>query len=253
MAWQVFDSHPVVVAANRDERLDRPSTAPAEFRDGEHRVVAPRDEEAGGTWLGYNDAGVVVAVTNRWVGDLGGERSRGLLVRDALREPSADAALAVVESELDARDYEGFNLLLADAADALLVEYDGAPSATRLDPGVHVVMNVGYDTTYVVPDVRPDLARQQAENGKRLLRALLPEDGERAAGWRERAADALGDHDYGVCIHPPEAAADGEGPAAGFGTKSSSLVAIDADGRGDYRFAPGPPCVTDYEPVDSQI
>ncbi|MFC7155063.1 NRDE family protein [Halomarina halobia] len=242
VAWQVFESHPVVVAANRDERLDRPSSSPREFADGDRRIVAPTDEEAGGTWIGYNDAGVVVAVTNLWVRGLTGERSRGLLVRDALRRGSAAAALALVEDELATRDYEGFYLLLADADDAALVANDGDPTATRFDPGVHVVMNVGYDTTYFVPEFRPDLGRQQAENGERLLRSLAPRDGETALDWRDRAATYLGDHEHGVCIH-----------ADGFGTKSSSLIAVDSEGRGSYLFADGPPCVTEYGPVDSQI
>ncbi len=52
LAWQVFDGTPVAVAANRDERLDRPSQPPQQRHWGS-RVVAPADEEADGTWIGY--------------------------------------------------------------------------------------------------------------------------------------------------------------------------------------------------------
>jgi len=70
IAWQVFTDTPVVVAANRDELLDRPSEPPAVVEE-DPRVGAPRDAEAGGTWIGYNEHGVLVALTNRWVGDRG--------------------------------------------------------------------------------------------------------------------------------------------------------------------------------------
>ncbi|PSP47352.1 hypothetical protein BRC60_08635 [Halobacteriales archaeon QH_1_68_42] len=50
-AWQVFPDAPVVAAANRDELLDRPSEPPSVIEE-EPGVVAPRDAEAGGTWIG---------------------------------------------------------------------------------------------------------------------------------------------------------------------------------------------------------
>jgi uncharacterized protein with NRDE domain len=172
LAWQAFVDAPVVVAANRDERLDRPSDPPAR-RDWERPVVAPIDSEAGGTWIGYNDAGVLVAITNRWTGDTGaGERSRGLLVRDALRWGSAEDAIRYVEGELDRRRYDGFNLLAADDAAALLVEYDGQPRVRNLDPGVHVVVNVGTDGRYAVPAERAEAGERQATNADAVRTAL---------------------------------------------------------------------------------
>ena len=54
-----------VIAANRDEYLDRPAEPPAlRFWHG-RSVLAPRDVRAGGTWLGTNDAGVFAGITNR--------------------------------------------------------------------------------------------------------------------------------------------------------------------------------------------
>ena len=54
---------PLVVAANRDEFLDRPTEGPA-VRDGDPApVLAPRDVRAGGTWLGLGAHGVFAAVT----------------------------------------------------------------------------------------------------------------------------------------------------------------------------------------------
>jgi uncharacterized protein with NRDE domain len=238
LAWQVFEDAPVVVAANRDEQLGRETHPPAR-RDWERPVVAPKDAEAGGTWLGYNDAGVLVSVTNRWSdADLGAERSRGLLVRDALRQDSAEAAVRYVERDLDAREYDGFNLVAADAGAAILVEWDGVRRVRQLDPGVHVVVNVGADGQYAIPAQRQAVGEQQAANADRLREHLRPEPGERSRAWLDRAAAAVSDHEFGVCIH-----------GDGFGTRSSSLVRLGADGD-SYEYAEGPPCETPFESVD---
>jgi len=236
VAWQVFPDAPVVVAANRDEAVGRPSEPPAR-RDWERPVVAPVDREAGGTWIGFNDAGVLVAVTNRWVdADLAGDRSRGRLVRDALGYDSAEAATRFVERAVDDREYQGFNLVVADATAALYSEWDGGLSVHTLEPGVHVVVNVGADGRYAIPTARPDHGEKQASNADALRTALCPDPGEASGEWLDRAAAAISDHEFGVCVH-----------GDGFGTRSSSLIRLGDDPR--HEFADGPPCETPYEPA----
>ncbi|ELZ24338.1 hypothetical protein C475_13852 [Halosimplex carlsbadense 2-9-1] len=241
-AWQVFSDAPVVAAANRDEALDRPSRPP-EVIEESPRVVAPRDEEAGGTWIGYNEHGLLVAITNRWNGrEPAGERSRGLLVRDALRQSSAEDAARLVERELDDREYDGFNLVLADESAALLVEWDGETRRVRnFDPGVHVVVNVGADGDYAIPESRAEAGEAQAENAGKVASALTVEPGETSTAWLDRAANVIADHEYGVCVHRDR-----------FGTRSSSLVEIGREGS-RYRYADGPPCETDYRDVEGQV
>ena len=240
-AWQVFLDAPVVAAANRDELLDRRSEPPAVVEE-EPRVLAPRDSEAGGTWIGYNEHGVFVAITNRWTGhEMTGERSRGLLVRDALCQSSAEEATRLVERELDDREYEGFNLVLADANAAVYVEYDGGTRVRNFEPGVHVVVNVGADGDYTIPADRSEAGERQAESADRIGAALAPEPGESSTDWLDRAAGVISDHDYGVCIHHDR-----------FGTRSSSLITIGQEGS-TYRFAAGPPCETEYRRVEGHI
>jgi uncharacterized protein with NRDE domain len=241
IAWQVFEDAPLVVAANRDERLDRPSEAPAR-RDWARPVIAPQDQEASGTWIGYNDAGVFAAVTNRWVDDRpDATRSRGLLVRDVLGYERAETAARYVEGELETTSYDGFNLLVADETTAVVIEWDGRPSVRTLSPGVHVVVNVGADGRYRIPEDRAEAGEQQAANADALRTHLQPEPGETAAAWLDRAAALVGDHDYGVCVH-----------GDGYGTRSSSLLVVDSDRR-EFRYANGPPCETDYEPVSESV
>jgi uncharacterized protein with NRDE domain len=253
LAWQVFDGTPIAAAANRDEAVGRPSRPPGVL-DDDRRVVAPQDEEAGGTWIGYNDAGVFVAITNRG-SDLDGERSRGLLVRDALGGESASEAVALVRRELADREYAGFNLVIADATEASLQEWDGVLRTTHFDPGVHVVVNEGHDQAApkaerireaIRPAPRPDTAASREES------ETTASDPETSASdgveeWFDRAQAVLSDHDLDACVH-----------GQGFGTRSSSLVAIDDADDGRYWFADGKPCETDYELVtvgdaDNQI
>jgi uncharacterized protein with NRDE domain len=240
VAWRVFEGTPIAVAANRDEATGRPASPPSAVGSAP-TIVAPRDEEAGGTWIGYNEAGVLAAITNRWTDDdREGERSRGLLVRDALAEASAEVAVRTIERELAAREYDFFNLLVCDATAAILLEWDGRLRVSTLDPGVHIVMNVGYDDVFDVPERRREAGERQVESARLVRAALQPEPGETAAAWLDRAAGVLGDHEYGVCVH-----------GDGFGTRSSSLIALAEDGRAIYRFADGPPCRSRYEAVET--
>lgn len=241
LAWHVFADAPVVVAANRDELLDRPSEPPG-VRHWEADVVAPLDAEAGGTWLGYNEHGLVVGITNRWLGErIEVDRSRGLLVRDALGHRSADDAIRFVERELDRRQYDGFNLIAADSSAAIVIEYDGSPAVTTLSPGVHVVVNVGADGSYDVPTEREEAGRRQADNADAVRTALQPEPGEGSGSWLDRAGEVLADHEFGVCIHREN-----------FGTRSSSLLRLGGN-EVSYRYADGPPCETAFEEVTARI
>lgn len=235
IAWQVFPDAPVVVAANRDEQDSRPSEPPA-VRNWEVPTVAPLDREAGGTWIGFNQKDVLVAVTNRWTDtNLDGERSRGLLVRDALAEESAEDASRFIERELRARSYRGCNLLVADPTAAVLLEWDGTLRVGNLQPGVHVVVNVGADGEYAIPEAREEVGTTQAANADSVRTSLQPEPGENSDAWLDRAGSVLGNHDYGVCVH-----------GDGFGTRSASLVRLGTEPT--YRYADGPPCRTPFEP-----
>jgi hypothetical protein len=128
--------------------------------DTQRGIVAPRDLRAGGSWIGTNRWGLVVAISNRRGEDVEESvRSRGLIVLDVLRRPSAEAALAWVREHLGRFAYAGFHLLLADAERAILVRHRGASRPVPLSrddtfeflPGVHVVTNVHEPGTVPLP------------------------------------------------------------------------------------------------------
>src|SRR5205807_81173 len=133
---------PVLIGANRDEMIDRPSRAPARHWPDRPEVVGGLDELAGGSWLGINDWGVAAAVLNRQgsLGPAAGRRSRGELVLEALDHADAvDAAAAL--SHLDPTAYRSFNLILADNRDAFWLKHGGSGriEAHPIDEGLSLI------------------------------------------------------------------------------------------------------------------
>ena len=137
IGWRVHPDYPLVVAANRDEFYARPTAAAARWADAP-QVIAGRDLEAGGTWLGITDRSRFAAVTNvREPGMPPGRKSRGELTRAFL---CGEAAAMTYLDGLRGEDHAGFNLLVADGDElAYLSNRDGAPR--RLPPGVYGLSN----------------------------------------------------------------------------------------------------------------
>src|SRR5262245_54870150 len=146
---------PLLVAANRDEFLDRPSVEPGLIAYAPW-VFAGQDHSAGGTWFGVNEHGIVVGLLNRRQAD-GPDptrRSRGLLCLEMLQTRSpAQAAERLRDTPADA--YNGFNMLVADARHAFVATTPAAllqgrrgPRAdarVQVDPlprGLHLLTNL---------------------------------------------------------------------------------------------------------------
>jgi uncharacterized protein with NRDE domain len=220
------------MVANRDERLERPWDSPAAWWPDRPAVIAGRDRLAGGTWLGINRAGVVAAVLNRQ-GSLGpapGKRSRGELPLIALAESSAwDAARAI--TALDAGQWRGFNMVLADAGGAVFIRGTGHghPQARPLPEGVSMI------TAHDPND--PDSPRV-ARHLHRFVAAAAPEPDNWSA-WHAILADRSGEAGEQINV----------APRAGYGTSCSSFIALCPDRAPIWLFAAGPPDVAAFDPV----
>lgn len=228
------DPWPVLLAANRDERLDRAWDPPAAWWPDHPNVIAGRDRSAGGTWMGANRHGVVAAVLNRQ-GSLGpapGKRSRGELPLLALAHDSAQKAADAIQA-LDAGFWRTFNLVLADASGAIFLRGlgHGHPQAQRLAPGVHMV--TAHD-----PD-DPDSPRV-ARHLPRFATAPTPVPDDWGE-WPALLADRAGEAGEQINV----------APRGGFGTACSSLLAITAEGSVLWRFAAGPPHAAPFLPVQT--
>src|SRR5437667_12246232 len=96
--WKSVPGYDLVIGMNRDESASRAADPPSVI-EGAPVIVAPRDRKAGGTWIGASGTGLVVALSNRRGRASATARSRGQLVRDALRQPNVAGVQAVRQRE----------------------------------------------------------------------------------------------------------------------------------------------------------
>src|SRR2546422_9582834 len=96
--WRSIPGYDIVLGMNRDESSMRPADPPAVL-DGTPIIGAPRDRQAGGTWLGASGTGLVVALSNRRGRTSPSAPARGELVLDALRQPSGSGVAVLVHDE----------------------------------------------------------------------------------------------------------------------------------------------------------
>ena len=208
LAWHAHRRHPLVVAANRDEFHAR-SAGRAEFWRDAPEILAGRDLEAGGTWMGVSRNGRFAALTNYRGGrDVNAVESRGALVTGFL---SGNLSPADYVAGLSGRRaaYSGFNLLACDGRELWwLSNRDGG--SRRLKPGIYALGNFLLDTPEVdEPKVRfsqalePAVAVEPLFNllagsqivapryGTRCSTVLVTEDNG-AVAYSERAFDAAG-------------------------------------------------------------
>jgi uncharacterized protein with NRDE domain len=161
-AHRVHPHFPLVVAANRDEFYGRPASAAA-FWDDQPQILAGRDLEGMGTWLGMTRTGRFAAVTNYRDPEDQGKRaeSRGALVSRFLSE-SMPAATFVEETVAKAGAYRGFNLLVSDGNE--FFSYSSRSGArVRLDPGLYGLSNHLLDTPWPKVKIARDRLRESLD------------------------------------------------------------------------------------------
>jgi len=165
LAHRAHARYPLLVAANRDEFHARP-TAPSRFWGEYPDLLAGRDLEQGGTWMGLTRGGRFAAITNYRdpARTAPGPRSRGELpLQFLVGNTGPEEYLTAVAGR--AGEYAGFNLLLGDHHDLWYLTNSDAGDAClprRLSPGIYGLSNARLDTPW-----------PKVELGKSRMRALL--------------------------------------------------------------------------------
>ncbi|HEX7817284.1 NRDE family protein [Dyella sp.] len=233
-AWNAHPRWRLVLAGNRDEFHARPSAALARWED--RPLIAGRDLEAGGTWLGVTDDGRCSVVTNvRDPRDPQQGRSRGLLALDYLGG-AATAAEHAIHLITEASSYRPFNLLTFDDERAFFLGNRPASRMQAIEAGVHGLSNADFNTPW--PKTRQLMQRLQA-----WLDADTPDDFgvlfEALADERIAPDDQLPDTGVGLERERWLSSAFIRGET--YGTRASTVLAIDRSGVGviiEQRFGP---------------
>jgi hypothetical protein len=139
--YRLVPESPILVAANREEFYDRPSTIPS-IQSGKPRILCGIDQQAGGTWLGVNQHGMFVGASNRPknVPPIA-PRSRGVLCKDLLRAGSARRAVDMALEAMASREFDGVNLVVADAESGWVVHGGDDYEAVELGEGLSIIGN----------------------------------------------------------------------------------------------------------------
>ncbi len=225
-----YKQHPdyeFIFAANRDEFYGRP-TRKAKFWDEHPSVLAGKDLEAGGTWMGITKEGYFSAVTNYRDPDMVKDNppSRGHLVLDYLKkEKDPKEYLEQVHQKADA--YSGFNLLTG-TIDKLMYYSNRQKDIARLEPGLYGLSNHLLDTPWPkVRQAKSDLDRliNEGEVEPSKLYSILTND---------RVADDSELPDTGIPKEMERAISPAFIRTEKYGTRSSTVLLVDKNGQVTY-------------------
>jgi uncharacterized protein with NRDE domain len=221
--------YPFILMANRDEFLTRPASRMS-WWTGEKPILAGKDLEAGGTWLGLTESGSIAIVTNvRDMRDIRDDvRSRGDLVTDFLKSKKP-AEIFRSDLHSSGSEYNGYNLLFGNM-ETLYFKSNKAQEQQILKSGIHGLSNAQLDTpwpkvsegkTYLQnmftagkEQIRPEILLDELTSymqNEKVYSANLPDTGI-GEEW-ERGLSAL-------YIN-----------AENYGTRVTTVILKDADGR----------------------
>jgi uncharacterized protein with NRDE domain len=228
-AWRVIPGLPLVACANRDEYYDRPATPAGPWPDAPH-IIAGRDLRGGGSWMGVTKTGPhgpkFAALTNirspsDWRTDA---PTRGALVADFLKD-GVDAPAYLERIAPDAEAYNGFNLILGDAAGIYwFSNRAGADprNGKALEPGIYGVSNGLLDAPW------PKVVRTKATFASLLLQGAPEEAYFEMLADTTRAPDMrLPDTGVPIDLERQLSAVCIEIP--GYGTRTSTVVKLYGD------------------------
>jgi uncharacterized protein with NRDE domain len=234
--YRLLQDYPIIALHNRYLGKDTAEEPPRRMGD----VFCPIDVASGGTWIGFNVRGLLLAITNQETRTLESPgRSRGLLALDILRDcATAGEAREILLKSATRTPYRTGNFALIDATEGYHVVWDRRTYSYPIEPGVFAM-----GTVTVVPGIRwSDRSRRIHKSSERrvarahqLLDSYRPVDVDDAV---ESLMSVSADHAHGmtessICWHHTE-----------FRQTSSTLMALGSEPRVYY--CPGNHCVNPY-------
>ena len=220
---RVLSDAPVLIGANRDENIDRPASGPEISHNAGRSILAPKDLEAGGTWLSTNDAGLFVGITNRFAAPRHPNRqSRGELPLLALAQPNPQRAVEAIREHAPTR-FNAFHLLLADASHAHIIWSDGETFYEKtLNPGIHVLTESSFAAG---PPERLDFINEYLQVHLTNNQFTIA-DVQKLLGMKREPSF------HGLCVEVPE---------IHYATRSATVYQEREDGSREFHYSSVPP------------
>jgi uncharacterized protein with NRDE domain len=220
IALKHHPKYKLIVAANRDEFYER-KTAAASFWSDHPEILAGRDLEAMGTWLGITTGGRLCMVTNfRDLRNIKANApSRGKLVTDFLLDKtSGETYLRKIEPR--AKQYNGFSLI-AGTTDSLFYLSNYREGIIQLNSGLFGLSNHLLETPW-----------PKVEKGKRIIQDLLRSSVVHKEDLLKILSDETpgADHqlpDTGVGLERERILSPAFIKSPGYGTRSSTVIMVD--------------------------
>jgi uncharacterized protein with NRDE domain len=227
LAYQIHPEYPLIIAANRDEFHNRP-TASAAFWENTPTVLAGRDLQRKGTWLGMTRQGRIAMLTNyrEPLKSPISPLSRGQLVSQFLCEHSSPTSY-LQQCMNCAREYSGFNLIVGTVGELYYYSNRGK-GLQAISPGIHGLSNHLLNTPW-----------PKVEKGKKALQKLL-------------ASSSLSTEDLFALLYDQTPVPDSELPHTGVdiewerllaplfivsmecGTRCSTVILVKNDGQVNF-------------------
>lgn len=230
IAWKYHPRWKMVALGNRDELHARPAT-PITRWEGQEHLIAGQDVQAGGTWLGVSEQGRFAVVTNVAQSKPPEPKpaSRGALLKDFLIGNGQYAEL----DQVDFKDFNPFNLITISDDIATITSNQGTRADTVLNPGIYGLSNGTLDKPWDKSALLNQSLESWLDKDAQDLEALLIELQNKQPVSAQGHAESRSSKDF----RPEHSSIFIQNPV--YGTRCSSLVAIDESGSGmfiEYRF-----------------
>ena len=228
LAFRQHPSYPLILVANRDEFYARPTRMLQWWEDEHADLLAGKDLQEGGTWMGINKQGQFAALTNyRDLANINDKApSRGHIVKRYLNGELPDEEMFRF-LKTQGKLYNGFNIIYGTVA--MLYYYSNVTDQVRnLYPGIYGLSNALLDTPW------PKLVNSKTQ-------------------FTQTLSQATESSDFIPILQNPELAPDNLLPQTGvsfewekklsamfitspdYGTRLTTFVRIDNNGNVTYR------------------
>ncbi|RLF20027.1 MAG: bifunctional phosphopantothenoylcysteine decarboxylase/phosphopantothenate--cysteine ligase CoaBC [Thermoprotei archaeon] len=209
--YKVLEDYPIIALHNRYAQKESVEYPPQRLVM-KYTVFCPIELQVKGTWIGFNEKGLFLAVTDQHSGEQKNWiKSRGVLLLNILANITRSReAKDVIIKELSHGGYKKGNFVILDPHEGYHILYDEKVYVRELKHGFHVFTNVTPIPNVKTPPDILDRANKRRRRAEELAREIVTRVAQGEIITIEELLDILKkvaqDHAYGkselsICYH----------------------------------------------------